>query len=335
MFRSQGPYYVSETESFWDRNLSALVNDTLGLGVARLHGLRPFGDLMRQAFGTTSYLVGGYLQLSGYINNMVVSKWMPENPRTEPKIQALAQLHARSLVLLEEVASLAYMGFPSGATSLARTTHEVRVVARFLHRYEAKFAERYLASHIVDLWKHRADYAPSGAGRRSSAWRATERELDERYREVVAKFGDSMTRENGWAIPRFTSGRHKGSKTPGRVTFAMLEQEVARRYDREYYRLGSRHVHASHLGGIATLSGGGIGVSLLGPRPFGLDKPVHQAMWNVQDIAESLLRSCGHIAEDKRIYYWLEALDQLSYIVRGSFTEGQEALNVALESPPT
>jgi hypothetical protein len=323
----QGEYFVSDTEDFWDRHLADLVNDTLGLGIARSGGLAPFGELIGNTFGTTRLLLAGYVQLGGHVNNLALSDWMPTSPRTSPKIHALVQLHARSLVLIEEIFVLTTTGYPSGASALARTLHEVRVLATFLHRFEAQLSERYLASHIVELWKNRADFAPSGAARRSRAWLATERELDERYREVIAKFGDSMTIENGWALPRFIKGRNKGSAVPRRIPFARLEEQVRRPFDRVIYRSGSQQVHASRLGSIKTLRAGEPNVALLGPRPYDLDRAANQAMWDVQDVTESLLRSCGKFTGNLDIYYWLEALDQLSYIVRGSVSDGQDLLD--------
>lgn len=133
---------------------------------------------MGEAFGTTRFLFAGCVQLGGHVNNLALSDWMPTSARTLPKAQALVQLHARSLVLIEEIFVLTVTGYPSGASSLARTLHEVRVIAGFLHHFEARLSERYLASHIVELWKNRADFAPSGPARRSRAWLATERELD-------------------------------------------------------------------------------------------------------------------------------------------------------------
>ncbi|GAB2827789.1 hypothetical protein GCM10027022_18570 [Alpinimonas psychrophila] len=50
-------------------------------------------------------------------------------------------------------------------------------------------------------------------------------------------------------------------------------------------------------------------------------------MWDVQDVTESLIRSCGKFTGNQDIYYWLEALDQLSYVVRGSVSGGQDLLD--------
>jgi len=318
---------MTRTEDFWDRHLGDLVNDALGLGLARADGLEPFGKLLGKAFGTTRYLSAGYVQLAGHVNNMALGPWMPESSRTSPKVQALAQLHARSLILIEEIFTLSLMGYPSGAASLARTLHEVRVVAAFLHRFEARLSERYLASHIVDLWKTRADFAPVGSAKRSKRWLATEREMEDRYQAVIRRHGESMAIENGWALPRFIKRGEPGRPLPKRVPFARLEQEVRKPFDRVIYRQGSQHIHASHLGGIKTLRSGVGNEVLLGPRPFDLDRAALNAMWDVQDITNSLLRSCGHFTGKTEIYYWLEALDQLSFVVRGSMSDGQDMLD--------
>ncbi len=325
--RLEREYLVTDQEDFWDRNLNTLVLETLRLGLARFRGLSNVEAVMTSVFQTTSPLLMGYIQLGAHVNNLALTSWMPANSLPAAKVQALAQLHARALVILEEAFVLTFTGYPSGATALARTLHEVRVTARFLHRFESRLAERYLASHIVDMWKNKNDFAPRGAAQRSKAWRETERELDDRYADIVRKYGESMAFENGWAAPRFDKNRQKPHR-PRRIPFAWIEREVKRPHDREWYRLGSRQVHAVHLGSIQTLAGGARGVALLGPRPFGLANAAIQASWDAQDVAESLLRSCGHLGEHKgEVYYWLEALDQLSHVIRASVTDAQTTLD--------
>lgn len=324
--RLHSAFLVSDAEYFWDRHLRDLVNDALGLGIARARGLAPFGEVIGDAFATTRYLLAGYIQLAGKMNDLALSKWMPQSHRTAPKVQALAQLHARSLILVEEVFVLTTMGYPSGALALARTLHEVRVVAKFLHRFEAKLSERYLESHIVDMWKSVDDLRPTGAARRSSQWLAVERELESRFNEVIATHGESMLIENGWALPRFTRTSAQ-TRHPRRIPFSRLENEVKQPSDRARYRYASRHVHATRLGNISALRSGDPGVALLGPRPYDLDRAALQAVWDVQDVTESLLRSCGRFTDDQDIYYWLEALDQLSFVIRDSLNQGQEILD--------
>lgn len=321
------PYVTTATQDFWERHLKDLVNDSLGLGFSRFQGLADFRDLLHHVFETASPLLMGYLQLAGHVNNQALTDWMPESRRTAPKIQALAQLHARSLILFEEVFALVFMGYPSGASALSRTLHEVRVTSQFLYRFEARLSERYLASHIVSLWQQKADYRPRGAAQRSREWKETERELDERYDSVLAKFGPSMTIENGWAWPRFSKSWSR-DKPPRRIPFSWIEEAVGLPSDRARYRSSSQQVHATHLGNIKTVRGFKPGEILLGPRPSGLANPAVQAIWDVQSIAESLLRACGRFrGEEDDIYYWLEALDQLSYVLRGLVTDAQASLD--------
>lgn len=322
----QSEHFVTQQEEYWGRHLGDLVNEALLLGIARADGLSSFGTSIGEAFSTTRFLLAGYVQLAGYVNDLALRKWIPASARTAPKVHALTHLHARSLVLIEEIFVLTTMGYPSGSLSLARTLHEVRVIAKFLHRFEAILSERYLDSHIVDMWNSRADFAPAGAARRSKKWLVAERELEGRFREVIAKHSESMLIENGWAMPRFVK-KSKSSSVPRRIPFSRLEQEVRQPWDRARYRAASRQVHATHLGTIRALKSGDAAVGLLGPRPYDLETAAVQAMWDVQDVTESLLRTCGRFSDDQDIYYWLEALDQLSFVVRGSVADGQDALN--------
>lgn len=320
-------YFASGEELFWDLHFNDLVNDVVGLGLARGRGLAPFRDLMGEAFAGTYPIAMGYVTLAGHINNLALTEWMPESSRTAPKVQALAQLHARSLVLFEEVIDLTLAGYPSGASALSRTLHEVRVIAKFLHRFEARLSERYLVSHVVDVWQKKDDFAPSGPARSGRQWAALEREIDEKYEEVIAKYGPSMNIENGWAWPRFAV-RQRGEALPRRIPFSRLEEQVRRPHDRVRYRVGSRQVHAGYLGNINTLRGPVSNEALLGPRPFGLKGPAVQAAWETQEIAESLLRACGRLTTgNAEIYYWLEALDQMSHVLRSLISDAQLKLD--------
>lgn len=332
--RFDRPYITTVTEDFWERHLDDLISDTLKLGVARVHGLSDFRDVLHTVFESASPLALGYIQMSGHVNNLVLTKWMPTSHLTSRKVQALTHLHARSLVLLEEILTLTFMGYPSGARALSRTLHEVRVVARFLHRYEALLSERYLASHIVNIWQHKSDFAPRGARKNSKAWKATVSELDERYQSVIAKYGDSMKIENGWAWPRFCRGLGD-EKLPRRIPFSRLEEAVGLPYDRERYRTNSQRVHATHLGNIVTIQGRKAGEVLLGPRHYNLAEPAVVAIMDVQDIAESLLRSAGKfIVANDDIYYWLEALDQLSHVLRNMVSNAQFSLDAIFADSP-
>src|SRR5699024_2771706 len=84
--RLHSAFLVSNAEYFWDRHLRDLVNDALGLGVARAKGLAPFGEVIGEAFSTTRYLLAGYIQLAGKMNDLALSKWMPQSHRTAPKV---------------------------------------------------------------------------------------------------------------------------------------------------------------------------------------------------------------------------------------------------------
>jgi len=323
----EGPYLVSAPENFWDRHLDSLVNDTLALGLARSEGLRPFSQLLHDALTVTRYLAEGYIQLAGHLNNKVLADWMPSSVRTAPKVRALAELHARALVSTEEIFVLSTMGYPSGALSVARTLHEIRVTAKFLYRYEAKLSERYLASHVVDMWKSLEDLRPPGAARRRKAWLEVERQLAAQFDDVISRFGDSMLIENGWALPRFVKRGSREGRLPRRIPFSRIEEQVRQPWDRARYRAASRHVHATRMGTISVLQAGEPGVALLGPRPFALDRPAVQAMWDMQEVSDSLLRSCARFNGSREIYYWLEALDQIAYVVRGSISQGQQLLD--------
>lgn len=321
------PYLVTYAEDFWERHLQDLVNDGIELGLGRIAGLRPITEILNQAFSPFSVQLQGYLDLSAYANNLALKRWRPSKEPVQSKISALAQLHARSLVLLEETFTLIYGGFPSGAEAHSRTLHEVAITAKFLHRFQAALSERYLDSHIVEMWQTKSNFIPQRRAAHPEQWRDLEIALDAQYSEVIAKHGESMTIPNGWAWPHFDDKPPGRKRLPRRIAFAQLQKAVGRSGQRDRYRSSSQYVHADHLGTVRTFASTRPGVITIGPRPFGFAVAAHSALADVHDISESLLRACGRIADDQAIYYWLEALNQTSLQMQIRIQDLSDALD--------
>jgi hypothetical protein len=324
-------YWIDYPFEFWDRHLDDLVTDGLSLGIARGSGLRPLESLLHDAFQVAAPMIFGYVQLAGRLNDRANVDWRPLSARTQPKIGALVQLHARSLVLLEEIALLAFSGYPSGATTISRTLQEVRITAKFLYRYESRISERYLASHIVEMWRNKEDYVPRGSAGRSKRWKAVETELDSRYAEVIRKFGPSMAIPNGWAWPRLEGRYGNSNKLPRYIQLSQLRAAAGARFDRERYRRSSHQVHGGRIGAIQTLTFNEPDVAMLGPRPSNLARPLLDALYDVQEVSACLLKACDNFIGNPSIRYWLEALDQLSHVSRGMVTNAQGSLDEYFE----
>ncbi|UNB50917.1 DUF5677 domain-containing protein [Mycolicibacterium sp. YH-1] len=326
--RKPGPYLVTRTEDFWERHLPDLVSDSLTLGVARYQGLSPIGELLHRAFETFAPLLQGYIGVGAHVNNLAIATWRPTNsPLKAAKVDALVQLHARSLVLLDEVFALIYSGFPSGAEAISRTLYEVTVTAKFLHKFKAQLSERYLASHIVELWRSKSELKPRRGTAQAKHWRAFEEELDERYAAVIQEHGTSIKAPYGWASPRFAGKPGSEKKPRERIFFADIQAAVGHTQQRGRYRENSHHVHAVHLGTIKTLVHRAPETLTLGPRPYGFATVAYDALRDAQDTTEALLRSCGRSTDDKSVYYWLEALDQLSYVLSNMVVHAGSALD--------
>lgn len=324
---TQTRYWIDYPFEFWDRHLNELVNDGLELGVARGKGLHPIESLLGRAFQFATPMIFGYVQLAGRLNDRALGDWKPASSRTQPKVEALVQLHARALVLLEEIAHLAVSGYPSGATTISRTLQEVRTTARFLYRYESRISERYLASHIVDLWRTKDDYAPRGSARNSNEWKRVSAEIDERYEETIRKYGPSMAVPNGWAWPRLQGRYGNSDKIPRYIQFSQLRAAAGARFDREKYSQSSHHAHGGRMGAIQTLAFTEPNVALLGPRPSNLAIPLQEAMFDVQEVSACLLLACRNFVGDPSIPYWIEALDQIAHVSRGMVGDAQKALD--------
>lgn len=291
--RKPRPYFVTRTEDFWERHLPDLVRDSLTMGIARYQGINPIGELIHQAFESFAPLLQGYIGLGAHVNNLALATWKPTNgPRQAAKVDALVQLHARSLVLLDEVFALIYSGFPSGAEAISRTLYEVAITAKFLHKFKAQLSERYLASHIVELWRSKSEFIPRRGAAQSKSWRDLEEELDERYAAVIREHGKPITTPYGWAYPRFAGKSEDPSKGSRRILFSDIQEAVGKAQQKGRYRQNSHHVHAVHLGTIKTLVNHEPETLMLGPRPYGFATTAFDA---IRDAKLRPKHSCARV----------------------------------------
>lgn len=164
----------------------------------------------------------------------------------DPKLHALLQVHARSLVVYAEVCVLLESGYAWGAFARWRSMHELAVIARILHDGSAATARRYLAQKWVEI----ADAAERGTllgarGRQSSEERRIVADLIARRAELLERHGSELRNAYGWAA------RVLKKKKP---TFEDLEAKARLRRRRALYKHASKLVHASAGGDWFTLS---------------------------------------------------------------------------------
>lgn len=163
---------------------------------------------------------------------------------TDPRLTALARLHARASRTAHEVLVLLAHGLADGALARCRTLHEVGVVSTVLGRHDQAVAERYLLHATVrDLkaLKDRRTHAPAlgWAPPEDADIAALEAEVGALKYRFGAAFGD----EHGWAegaVPRAQPKRP--------LTMADLERAVGLERFRLFYGWSSGTVHAGPQG---------------------------------------------------------------------------------------
>lgn len=149
----------------------------------------------------------------------------------------LVRLHAKACLISQEIVCLLKNGFADGAHARWRTLHEVTVTAMFLAKNGAEVVERYCLHEFVDSYKGACQYSKY-AGRLQEDPLGDEDFylLEEKYNQVLERFGADFKNAYGWAESAL------GKK---RANFSDLEEAVSLDHLRPYYKWASQNIHAN------------------------------------------------------------------------------------------
>lgn len=296
---------VPALEQFVLRRQDELLEDIYRLGFGRKRETWPIVEQAQRNFQMLAPMMQGYIAVGVEMNNFAIGKW---RRRGRPKaiIDALAQIHARSLLIADEVFTLLQSGYPAGAQALCRTLYELAIVAKFIAGGPAVLAKRYLVSHIVELHRRQEDERTNRIDELDPEVLAVWAELDRRYARVIATYGDEMRFENGWAWPAFAIRRNGQPRKPGKIAFAEIEAQVDEVERKWRYHSASHFVHAVHLGTVKSLVVDTPGHLVLGPRPIGFAEPATDCLWDMHEVTEAFLRAVHRSSGDHEVLYWLE-----------------------------
>lgn len=154
----------------------------------------------------------------------------PEAVQTQDFIfEAMTTIHARSLLVGEEIICLMKGGFADAALTRWRTLHEFTVVAILISQGDQQLALRYLAHADVQA----AENMDSDDLAKDDSLQALKARSD--YR--LAQFGDSLKKHYGWASDLV------GKKQPN---FEDLEKKAEKSEIRYFYKYASQHIHSNH-----------------------------------------------------------------------------------------
>ena len=168
----------------------------------------------------------------------------PDAARNDDVVfDALARLHAHGCLIASEVLALLRTGHADGANARWRALHETAVAATFIAKHGAATAERFLLHDGVKSYEDSAVYQEHCERLGYEAFTDAEMlAMSNRYKALLAKFGDDYRGGYGWASTALRSSDppHKGS-----ISFVHIEKDVGVPHFQPYYRMAS---HAAHAG---------------------------------------------------------------------------------------
>ncbi len=257
---------------------------------------RAFPDLVSGSVAglldKTIDFVAAYVSLCAYVLRSAGLRWRQPG-RPWRKVEVLAGLLHRTMTATNETFALLERRFPDGAEARMRTVVELAVIANFIQVNTTEIAERYEASHYVEMWRRKEDGHIRGLTDDVSTM------IDEQYERVIRRFGDSMSKPYGWASPAFGNRR---------VTFAEISRSYGNAESDSRFSNASHHVHASYSGTMKSAAADAEGVFLHGPRPTGFYLPAYECMDSLHQCAAAFLRGVMGSRRNVEVVYWIEIL---------------------------
>jgi len=249
-------------------------------------------DSVSKRLDSSIDFVAAYLAICGYALGSAGSRWR-QSGRPWRKVEVLAGLLQRSMTATNETFTLLQRGYPDGAEARMRTVVELAVIANFIERNSTTIAERFEASHDVEMWRRKED------GHLRGLTDALASRIDEQYHRVLRQFGQSMAKPYGWAAPAFDGNR---------VTFADISRDYGNVESNSRFSNASHHVHASHSGTIKSAAADASGLFLHGPRPVGFYLPAYECMDSLHQCAVAFMRAVLSSKRNVEVVYWMEML---------------------------
>lgn len=249
-------------------------------------------------------LLGGLdlltLQLMGsqHVSALCIAEFAPDE--RGPRLEALIELHAHSILVANETVDLLRSGWPAGAEARWRTLHEIEVIALFIAKSPVTVARRYLASLDLDL--HRRIERKQMSLPRTKEGAVLRKELKHRADVAIKKHGHAVGNEYGWACRWLRTKR---------VRFVDLERSVAKQTRRPAYLSASSRIHAGRIGSLGSILDTS-GHVLTGRRAERVADVALQTAWSANNVVGQLLIEAARLSPDSDYLIWDEALGQLT-----------------------
>ena len=220
---------------------------------------------------------------------------------------AIRSLHARALLVANEIVCLMKGGFADGALGRWRTLHEISVVAKLLSQENIVISERYLKHRNARMYKDLKSYKEhQEEAKLVPLNEKTLQDAEQVYNYVLEKYGDEMKYDWGWASPAL------GKRKPN---FCQIEEYVGMARWRPRYKWSSEDTHGGyrpHMRMLGT-SEAQQPMLLVGPSDSGLADPGQMVTVSLDVVNAALYTLSPDIVDFvvyRKIMDWL--LDQIS-----------------------
>lgn len=197
--------------------------------------------------------------------------------------EAVVTLHARALLVANEILTLLKGGFADGALSRWRSLHEIAVIGQFLSHHDCETAERYLLSFNLQTHRSMLQYNKYAEKAKLELISDVEVEKFQRAQDnIISRFGASIKKEYGWAAKALNNAN---------PSFYDLERSIDMEHWRPSYRWASEYIHANYKPHDALLGMVGVdqSVLLVGPSNSGMTEPAHMMAISLSQITAALL----------------------------------------------
>jgi hypothetical protein len=204
----------------------------------------------------------------------------------EPKnitFGTLRNLHAKALLITQEIVCLLKGGFADGALSRWRSLHEISVVSFFLAQHGDEATQRYLESFEIHAYKAMLQY--NEYSKRAKLKKFKKREVEKKkvnYEIITGKYGDDILSDYGW------SAKFINKKRP---TLFDLEKSIGMDHWRPYYKWASHYTHPNHkpIETFLGLAESNVPTLLVGPSNSGLTDPAQLTAISLTNTTLSFL----------------------------------------------
>lgn len=187
------------------------------------------------------------------------------------RFEAVVSLHAKAILVSNEILCLLQNGYADGALSRWRTLHELAVTALFLSAADQDTAERYLLSFHTQAFKAMRQYQSYSKRAKLDPFTPKQvRAIEEAQQRVVMRYGKQIASDYGWAAKALQKEK---------PSFHDIEVATGLDHWRPRYKWASQHTHSNFRPRSSLLGAAGAkqDILLVGPSNAGLTDPAHMA----------------------------------------------------------